>query len=374
MSIKAKLKACILLLAGAAMPNAASAQEAELPGTLSMTSYDVGSASYAQAVAIGKAVSDGYGISLRVLPATSDVARLLPAAQGRVDFALIGSEAYNAFEGTEAFAAPELGPQNIQLLAGANSDNCFTLALQGDSDIESAEDLKGKRLGWVVGSPALQSNVAAFLAFGDLTWDDVERVEVASFAGSWEAFLNGQVDAITTLSTPSFATQAAASPSGLKWLPLPSDDTEGWKRLQKEKPQFSPRVATDGPNMSEENPVECAGFPFPVLAAYGSKDEDLVYNMTKALQEQFDAYSTAESGLVGFAADRQNFEWVIPYHPGAVRYWEEAGLWSDAAEAHNKELMRRQKVLAEAWAALPEDQRAERWQATREEALAEAGF
>lgn len=371
MSLRVTFTASILL-ATTALPGVA--QDAKLPGTVSMTTYDVGSAGYAQAVAMGKAISDGYGVSLRVLPATSDVARLLPAKQGRVDFALLGSEAYNAFEGTEAFAAPELGPQNIELMIGANSNNCFTLALQGDSDNKSAADLKGKRVGWVVSSPALQNNVAAFLAFGGLTWDDVERVDVASFGASWEAFLNGQVDAITTLSTTTFATQAAASPSGLKWLALPAVDKEGWARLQKEKPQFSPRVASDGPNMSKENTVECAGFPFPVLTAYGDKDADVVYNMTKALQDQFDSYSKVESGLVGFGAERQNFEWVLPYHQGAVKYWKEVGVWNEVAEVHNEKLHRRQKALTDAWAALPEGEREAKWADARAAALAAAGF
>lgn len=355
-----------------AMP--AYAQDVTLPGTMSITTYDVGSAGYAQAVAIGKAISDGYGISLRVLPATSDVARLLPVKQGRVDFALIGSEAYNAYEGTEAFVAPELGPQNIELIAGANADNCFTLALQGDSDITTAADLKGKRVGYVVSSPALQANVAAFLAFGGLTWDDVERVDVASFAASWEAFLNGQVDAITTLSTTTFATQAAASPSGLKWLELPAEDTEGWSRLQKLKPQFSPREATDGPNISAEAPVECAGFPYPVMVTYADKDVEVVYNMTKAMQDQFNAYKESESGLIGFSGDRQNFEWVVPYHDGAVKYWSEAGLWTEEHTAHNDAVRERQKVLSEAWTSLPEGEREGKWAETREKALSDAGL
>ena len=359
------------LLAGGALP--AMAQDAQLPSRLAMTTYDVGSSGYAQAVALGKAISDGYGVSLRVLPATSDVARLLPIQQGRIDFALIGSEAYNAFEGTEAFAAPELGPQNIALLAGANSSNCFTLALQGDTDIETAEDLRGKRVGWVVSSPALQANVAAFLAFGGLTWDDVEKVEVASFGASWDAFLNGQVDAITSLTTTTFATQAAASPVGLSWLELPEADTEGWDRLQEEKPQFSPRSATVGPGLSEDAPVECAGFPYPVIVTYGDKDEDVVYNTTKALQEQFESYADAESGLRGFAGDLQDFQWVVPYHPGAVRYWKEAGLWSDEAEAHNQSLIARQEVLSAAWDELSEEERAEGWDDARTKALSEAG-
>ena len=261
-----------MLLAGSAFADAV-AQEIQLPSTVSWTSYDVGSSGYVQAVAIGAALSDAYSTNLRVLPATSDVARVLPVKQGRVDFALLGSESFNAVEGTVAFADPQLGPQQLQMLYGANSDNCFTLALQGDLTVSGADDLRGKRIGWVVGSPALQENVAAFLAFYGLTWDDVEKVDVPSFAGSWEAFLNGQVDAVTTLTTVSFATQAAASPSGLNWLALPASDKEGWEKLRMIKPQFAPRVGTAGANMSKDKSVECAGFPFPVLLAYPDQDD-----------------------------------------------------------------------------------------------------
>ena len=77
--------------------------------------------------------------------------------------------------------------------------------------------------------------------------------------------------------------------------------------------------------MSKQHPVECAGFPFPVLAAYPTKKADYVYNMTKAIEEQFKNYVKAEPNLVGFSTKRQNFQWVIPYHAGAVRYWKEKG-------------------------------------------------
>ncbi len=360
-----------------AAPGPLLAEDVELPGTLAVTSYDVGAASYNQAVALGTALGNAYGISLRVLPATSDVARLLPLQQGRVQFGVVGSESFNAVEGTEAFATPEMGPQPLRMLVGSNSDNCFTLALRGDAGIETIDDLPGKRVAWVVGAPALQSNVAGFLAFGGLTWDDVERVEVASFGASWEALINGQVDAITTLTTGALSQQAAASPAGLAWLPLPAADTEGWQRLQAIKPQFSPRRGTLGPNISEDNPLECAGFPFPVLLTYPNQDEGVVYNLTRAVDEQFDAYVQIEPAMVGWASDRQDFQWVVPYHEGAVRYWTEKGLWSDEAQAHNDALIERQEILAAAWknvADLPEAELAERWAEERRAALEAAGL
>ncbi len=369
---QAALAGAVFLAGSASM--GAFAQDVDLPPTVSWTSYDVGSSGYVQAVAIGGALSNAYGTNLRVLPATSDVARVLPVKQGRVQFALLGSESFNAVEGTVAFAAPELGPQRLMMLYGANSDNCFTLALQGNLEVKGADDLRGKRIGWVVGSPALQANVAAFLAFYGLTWDDVEKVDVPSFAGSWEAFLNGQVDAVTTLTTVSFATQAAASPSGLNWLSLPAADKEGWSRLRAIKPQFSPRVGTAGANMSKEHSVECAGFPFPVLLAYPDQDESLVYNLTKAIDLQYDNFVSTESSLVGWGADRQNFQWNVPYHPGAVQYWKEKGLWTDDDTAFNDALIARQQVLQDAWDGLPEADRADKWPSARDAALKAAGL
>lgn len=366
---KPMVGATIILIA--TMQPTVAQQEVELPKTLSVTSYDVGAASYNQAVALGTALGNAYDISLRVLPATSDVARLLPVRQGRVDFGVIGSESFNAAEGTEAFADPSVGPQPLRLVVGSNSDNCFTLALRGDAGIESIDDVKGKRIAFVVGAPALQSNVAAFLAFGGLTWDDVEKVDVASFGASWEALINGQVDAITTLTTGSYNQQAAASPSGLAWLPLPADNKEGWARLQIEKPQFSPRKGTLGPNISADQPLECAGFPFPVLATYPNRDEKAVYSMTKAVDDQFQSFVDIEPAMSGWAADKQNFEWVIPYHAGAVAYWKEKGLWSDEAEAHNEELVKRQDLLMKTWDGL-EDKST--WPEARVKALKEAGM
>ncbi len=360
-----------LVLLGLPQASLAQDQEVELPENLAVTSYDVGAASYNQAIALGTALGNAYDISLRVLPATSDVARLLPIRQGRVQFGVIGSESFNAAEGTEAFNDPELGPQPLRLVVGSNSDNCFTMALAGDAGIETVDDLPGKRVAFVAGAPALQSNVAAFLAFGGYTWDDVEKVEVSSFGASWEALINGQVDAITTLTTGSYNQQMAASPAGLDWLPLPAENEEGWDRLQEVKPQFSPRVGTLGPNMSEENPVECAGFPFPVLATYPERDGDVVYNLTRAVDEQFESYVDIEPAMVGWSADRQNFRWVIPYHEGAVRYWEEQGLWTEEAEAHNNGLIERQKLLVSTWNELDDKSN---WLEARATALEEAGL
>ena len=55
------------------------------------------------------------------------------------------------------------------------------IAVTKSSGIETYEDLRGRRVAYIKGSPALNVNTEAYLAYAGLTWDDVEAVE---FGGS----------------------------------------------------------------------------------------------------------------------------------------------------------------------------------------------
>ena len=102
-----------------------------------------------------------------------------------------------------------------------------------------------------------------------------------------------------------------------------------------------------------------------------------MHDLAKAIHLHYDEYKNADPGSIGWAMDRQNFQWVVPYHDGSVRYFKSIGVWSDEAEAHNRRLIERQAVLAAAWreqkAADPEDF-VDAWMQRRAEALVAAGF
>ncbi|MEM9576329.1 MAG: TAXI family TRAP transporter solute-binding subunit [Pseudomonadota bacterium] len=350
---------------------AASAEEPKLPDTLSWTAYNVGSSGYSQSVAIGKALQDAYGVTLRVVPAKNDVSRVVPVVKGQIDFAAAGSGVFYAAEGVLGWAKPELGPQPLQMVMSATGKNCLALGTAADANIKTAADLKGKRLPWVVGSPALQTNVTAFLAYGGLTWDDVIKVDVSGFDAAWKAILNDQADAMTSFTTGG-GTEVDASPRGLHWLETPHDETENWERMQAVAPHMAKRVATLGTNISEDNPLQCGGFPYPILVTAPDRDSDLVMSMAKGINDQFKSFAAAEPSASGWASDRQNFQWVLPYHEGAVAYWKSVGLWSDEADAHNLYLLERQAVIAKAWQDMEdksEDGFQARWMAARADAL-----
>ena len=354
---------------------------ADLPTQLSWTAYDTGSAGYNQAVAIGSALKNGAGVSLRVLPGKNDVARTEPLRQGKVDFSATGvGGSFMAQEGAFEFGNPNWGPQPIRVVL-ANNGGAINLAVGVADDIGVKEyaDLKGKRVAWIKGAPALNVNTTAYLAYGGLTWDDVEKVEFGGFGDSWTAMVNGQVDAAFASTNSGNAYEMAASPRGLIWPPVHHDDADGIARMKAIAPFFVANTATVGANIDDGPGYEGAGYAYPVLIAMADQDADLVYNMTKAMVDLFDQYDGAAPGIGGWALDKQDFAWVVPYHEGAVRYFKEAGVWSDAAQAHNERLIARQKALADAWTAFEaEDVPADEWNAAWEEArrgaLKEGGF
>jgi len=111
--------------------------------------------------------------------------------------------------------------------------NGLSLAIAGDAGAKTLAELKGKRVGFVVGSPALNQNALAMLAFANLTAKDVKIVEFASNNAMWKGAVNNDVDALfgSTIAGP--AKELQTSPRGIVWPALPHVDKAGWARVRK---------------------------------------------------------------------------------------------------------------------------------------------
>jgi TRAP transporter TAXI family solute receptor len=368
-------------LAGAALAGQAMAADIKLPSQIAWTAYGTGSAGYNQSVAIGSALKEALGVDLRVLPGKNDVARTEPLRQGKVEFSATGvGGSFMAQEGAFAFGKKNWGPQPVRVLL-ANNGGAINLAVgvAGDIGVKEYADLKGKRVAWVKGAPALNVNTTAYLAYAGLTWDDVKKVEFGGFGDSWKGLINNQVDAAFASTNSGRAYEAAASPRGLVWPKIHHDDKEGIARMRAIAPFFVPNMATVGANIDGGPPYEGAGYAYPVLIAMESQNADLVYNMTRAMVELFDKYDGKAPGISGWALAKQDFEWVAPFHDGAIRYFKEIGVWTDAAQANNDKLIARQAALAAAWKALEAKGVSDNawdgaWGEARRKALKDGGF
>ena len=280
----------------------AVAEDVKLPPTMAVTAYDTGTAGFNMAVGVGKMMKDKYGTDLRVPPAGNDVARLAPLRAKRALVWAMGSGTYFAQEGVFEFGAKEWGPQPLQVLLSSVDCNAGALGVAADAGVKEIKDLRGKRVGFVVGSPALNQNSLAMLAFGDLKQSDVKIVEFASYGALWKGLINNDADAAfgTTITGP--AKEAETSPRGLIWPPLPAKDKAGWERVQKIGSFFFPHVATCGAGISPEKPVELGNYPYPIFVTYAAQPAEQVYAITKAMIVNYDAYKDSAPGAAGLAA------------------------------------------------------------------------
>lgn len=379
--MKTLLTRLTIAVGALALAAPATAQNIKLPDTVAWTAYDVGSGGYNQAVAIGNALKSKLQVNLRVLPGKNDVSRNLPLREDKVHFSANGvGGSYLAQEGLDDFGAKDWGPQKLRMLMLNSSDQLLTVVTAKDAGIKTMADLKGKRVAWVTAAPSLNQNITALLAFANLTWNDVQKVEFGGFGAAMTAMINNQVDAAFASSISGPLYQLQNSPRGIQYPIVAHNDKEGWARLNKKAPFFVPFKGTEGAGLSKENPVESVTYPYPILITYERQNADLVYNMTKAMYALYDDYKEGAPGNNGWDLKRQIFDWVVPYHEGAIKYYKEIGVWKPEHQAHNDKLLKRQETLAKAWAEAnknaPADAAAfaKAWQTARLAALKNAGM
>ncbi|MDP6374534.1 MAG: TAXI family TRAP transporter solute-binding subunit [Pseudomonadales bacterium] len=375
-----RLLATMMLVAALLVTELGNAVQGQLPRMMAWSAYNLGTTGYNQAVAIGKVLKQNYGVTLRVLPAKNDVSRLMPLVKGRVQLSANGVATYFAQEGVFQFARRAWGPLPLRLVFTSNGDSNQSLAVAADTGVTTLAGLRGRRVPWVRGAPALNVSTEAMLACAGLTWDDVKRVDFPGYNAMWNGVVNDQVDAAyaTTVSGPT--RKLEASPRGIFWPPLRHEDEGCWARLRELAPYMTQHVGTRGAGISKAVPHEGGTYPYPLLIGLDRTPADLVYATAAAIVKHYDEYKNADPGAIGWAVERQVRQWVVPWHEGAVRLLRELDAWSDADQAHNERLLHRQLILKQTWDAFVAINHSEgdiferAWRAKRVEALEAAGM
>lgn len=325
-----------------------AAERSGLPGMMTWSAFDVGSRGYVQGAAISNAMTKKYGTKVRILPSGTSVGRMMPLKTGAATYGLLADETYFAVEALYEFSYPDWGPQDLRVLLAHPGP--ISLVTAAKSGIKTVKDVKGKRVGWIPGASTNNVKTEAFLAFAGLTWKDVQRVELPSYAAAGKGLTEGKIDAICYGITAPLMYELEASPQGIFWPEFPASDTEGWKRIQQLTPWVRPGKCNTGPGFKKGQFKEIPFYTYPQLVSYAKQDANEVYALVKAFDETFDMYK---------AADPELPEWAIskagktpaggPFHEGVVRYLKEKGVWTTESEQWNAKFLERVKKVQQAW-------------------------
>jgi len=277
--------------------------------------------------AIAKMVNakrDEYGIRATVESTGGSVFNVNAVMNGDLEFGVVQSD--RQYQAVEGLAEWEGKPQEKLRAVFSIHPESLTLVAGEDTGIKNIQDLKGKTVN--IGNPGSgqrQNSIDALNAVGLDIENDItaEQVKAAEAPGLLQ---DDRLDAFFyTVGHPSGAIKEATA--GARKVRIVAIEGEGIDELIKTHPYYAKAVV---PVEFYEGAVNEDDVPtFGVKATFVTSSdvpEDVVYAITKEVFENFEDFKklhpaykvlTKESMLEGLSA---------PLHPGAEKYYKEAGL------------------------------------------------
>jgi TRAP transporter TAXI family solute receptor len=283
-----------------------------------------GTLTYQIGATFGQAVNEALGRQARVQPQSGTGVMVPLVDSGELDIGFVNTlEMTDAFTGTGTFdGRPQ---ENIRMVAVMFPIR-VGMFVRDDSDIQSVEDLAGKRLAWGYTSQAIiQTVLNGVLANAGLGPDDVEPVLVPNLIRGVDEFVAGNVDAGFFAIGPAKVAEADAAVGGIRFLPMNEDD-EAAARMQEAVPSsyvaiVEPTAATTGVNA----PLPTMHYNYTMFVNAGLPD-DLVYDLTAVLAEKSEDMAGAVPLFRQLKAEQLWRDFGVPYHPGAIDYFEKNGI------------------------------------------------
>lgn len=313
------------LLAGAGAVLAALGVPAAAQ-VVSMATGAQGSLAYnaGQAVAV---VANENGITARTQPLVGYMPLL---ESGEVDFGYAnGAEAAFAFTGTGNF---DRAHPNVRLV-GVMFQLTTGIMAPCDLGLRTVGDMAGKSelriASEYTSSTIIPYYIEGALATEGLAYSDFQQVPVSSFVDGINALGDGLVD-VALVSLNAGAGQQAAvqlqDRGGLCYVSL-NDSAEATAAFTAILPSGTIAALPQNEKITglQTWGANLVRVPWMLLANAGVSD-DVVYNLTKVIHQNKEALGNAFGAFKAADFSAMAPANATPYHPGAVRYYQEAGV------------------------------------------------
>ena len=257
-------------------------------------------------------------VTVQATKASAENLNLLQAGRGEIAFTLADSLS-DAWKGDieAGFNAPLT---KLRAVAGIYS-NYIQIVASGDSGIKTMADLKGKRIS--VGAPksGTELNARAILKAAGLAYSDFAKVEYLPFGESVELMKNRQLDA--TLQSAGLGVSSIRDlATSVKIIVVPvSADIVAKVGDAAYQAAVIPANTYDG-QTSDVATVAIRNF----LVSHTGVSNDDVYLMTKSMYENLPTMVAAHNAAKAIQRDTAMQGTTVPFHPGAEKYYREAGI------------------------------------------------
>lgn len=312
---------------------------------LVFATYGTGTSTYADLAAVTDAVSTDTDARLRIITSDTAIGRLAPMKAGIAQMGRLGDEYIFGFEGQNEFASENWGPQDLRVVWAPLSPH--SLLTRKSDQIETPDDLKGKKIPNVTANPSVNGKIEAYLAYAGLTLDDVELVDVA-YSEQPAALESGQIDALYQQVYGSSLFELE-SKFDVSWIELDPKDKKGVERVHELAPQLNILPFEDAPG--QEDGTSTHGFVYTLpISTYADASEDEVHKLVSSMASTFPKFEASTLNTPRWNPDEvETMPRVIPFHPGTIAWLKDNGQWTDEAQKRNDELIERGEQLRTEW-------------------------
>lgn len=305
------------LLAAAAAP--------ALAQPVAISTLPQGSLAYSIASAVAKVGTEKGGLNMRVVGTGGSNVYIPRLHRGEVAFGTSNLfEANFARTGTGNFD----GRKNPNVrVAALLMPFAVGIMVAKDTGITSLTGLKGKAfpVGYARQKLVAVMQRAIFAGVG-MKESDLDGVPVPNFAKAAGLLAQGRLAGML-LAPGSGIVKRTAARRAVRFVNIPNTP-EVLKSIQTTLP--GTRLVLVKPNkrfVSIAEPVHLVGYQYAIIAGKDTKDSD-VYKLVKALHDNKAALAQAHGIFRRFNPKKMAAVTnVVPFHPGAVKFYKEAGIW-----------------------------------------------
>ena len=260
---------------------------------------------------------EGSKTSVQATKASVENLNLLQAGRGELAFAL-GDSVADAWNGVEdaGFKAPL---KKLRAIAGTYP-NYIQIVASKESGITTLADLKGKRIS--VGAPksGTELNARAIFKAAGLSYEDMGKVEFLPYAESVELIKNRQLDATLQSSGLGMAAiRDLAATLPINFVAIPAEITAKIDNAAYQAASI-PAGTYDGQD-SDVLTVAITN----ILVSHDGVSDEVAYQMTKLMFDNLERLGNAHSAAKDIKLEGAAKGLPIPLHPGAERFYKEAG-------------------------------------------------
>jgi TRAP transporter TAXI family solute receptor len=264
-----------------------------------------------------------HGINCSVNTTSGSVYNLKSLKSGELDLAIAQTDwIYHAYKGTSDFRSS--GPDKSLRSIFSLHTEAFTVLARGDAGIKDIHDLKHKRIGIGADGSGMLATAEEFIKAEH--WDKASFASVKELksADLGKALCDGTVDAIlVTTGHPNGNTQETTSKCSTRLIAVEGEEID---KLMRNNPYYVHVTLPGHMYRGSPSPVNTFGVK-ATLVTTSHVDEEIIYQVVKAVFGNLDNFKTLHPVFSSLDKSKMVKEGlIVPLHPGALRYYREAGL------------------------------------------------